>query len=338
MKTICLPVNYESVQRAASILTAGSLVAFPTETVYGLGGNALLREAVTAIYRVKRRPADNPMIVHIAYVDEAKRLCHWSETASLLASAFWPGPMTMLLPKKDIIPDETTAGLPTVALRIPDHPAALRLIAACGFPLAGPSANLSGRPSPTSAAHVLRDFDGLIPMVLDGGACAIGVESTVIDVTSTVPRVLRPGAVTPEQISMVCGHCQVDATVMRPLVQGEKAASPGMRHQHYAPKARLTLVRGEPYAVAEKIKAAYDAAPSPRILAFSDHISLYGNRLTEDLGTDASSAAHRLYYLLRSMDDQAVSHIFSETLPETGLGLAVMNRLARASGFDIIDV
>lgn len=338
MNTTLTSITQDSLKEASALIQAGQLVAFPTETVYGLGGNALNAQAVLNIFRAKERPVDNPLIVHIASREQAYPLCRWTDLADTLANAFWPGPLTLLLRRTEMVPDVVTAGLATVALRLPAHQGALALLRACALPVAAPSANRSGRPSPTTAQHVMEDMEGRIPLILDGGASGVGLESTVLDLSGEVPTVLRPGAVTPEQIAMVTGSCEVASSVMRPLEVGERALSPGMRHRHYAPQGRLTLVEGEPEAVSKAIVGLHDAQPDARILAMHDHIPLYGDRPVNDLGQDAADAAHRLFYLLRSFDAQGVPRIFSETLPPTGLGLAVMNRLARAAEYDIIKV
>jgi len=336
LNTQLLEASDLNIIQAARLLQVGQLVAFPTETVYGLGANALDAQAVKNIFAAKQRPADNPLIVHIGETAQAQALCHWTETARLLADAFWPGPLTLVLQKKSIVPDIVTAGLSSVAIRMPGHAVAIKLIQAASLPIAAPSANSSGHPSPTMAQHVLDDLRGRIPLILDGGRCQVGLESTVLDLQDRVPTILRPGAVTPEQIVLIIGDCRVADSVMRPLRPGEPALSPGMRHRHYAPKARLTLVEGGKEAVAREICQAYDAAPGTRIMAMHDHLPLYGQRLVDDLGPDAIAAAQRLFYLLRVYDEQNVTQIYSETLPPTGLGLAVMNRLTRAAKFDII--
>ena len=338
LNTEVLKVTGQSLEKAAALLSRGEVVAFATETVYGLGGHALREESVYQIFKAKQRPADNPLIVHIDEKEQAYPLCRWNETADSLARAFWPGPLTLLLPKKDIVPDIVTAGLSTVAVRLPSHPAARALLKACGFSLAAPSANRSGRPSPTTAMHVYEDLKGRIPLILDGGSCEVGLESTVLDLSGEIPTILRPGAVTAEQIAMVYGSCDIAASVMRPLLADERAPSPGMRHRHYAPKGRLTLVAGDTRTVAREISRMYDEHKNARILAMHKNLPLYQDRLVSDLGEDASSAAHRLFYLLRAFDEQGIDQIFCETLPESGLGLAVMNRLARASDFNIIRV
>lgn len=337
-ETALLPINEDSIQLATQFIATGQVVAFPTETVYGLGADGLNADAVRRIFEAKRRPADNPLILHIASIQDAYPLCHWTKEAEELAKAFWPGPLTMLLKKKDSVPQITTAGLATVALRMPSHPAALLLLQACRTPIAAPSANLSGRPSPTSAQHVLEDMTGRIPLILDGGDCQVGLESTVLDMSGKVPTIFRPGAITGQQVAMVLGECEIAPSVMRPLTEHEHAPSPGMRHRHYAPKARMTLVKGTPEQVATYINAQYDQQQDACILAFEEHLPLYGKRQVESMGTSAEEAAHKLFYLLRDMDTRGIHRIFAETLPETGLGLAVMNRMARAAAFDIITI
>lgn len=338
MKTQILPITPESLIMAASLIRDGQVVAIPTETVYGLAANALDEMAVKKIFDAKKRPADNPLIVHIFHKEQAYPLCHWTQTANVLADSFWPGPLTLLLRKKNNVPDIVTAGLATVAIRLPRHDGAQAFLKACKLPIAAPSANRSGRPSPTNAQHVYDDLAGRIPLILDGGECGVGLESTVLDLSGKIPSILRPGDVTAEQIAMVTGSCDVADSVMRPLMKDETAPSPGMRHRHYAPRGKLTLIEGMADNVAKKINSLYDLHPGSCILAMHGHLHLYENRLVLDLGEDAQNAAHRLFYLLRSLDDQNISYIYCESLPQNGLGLAVMNRLARAAEFNIVYV
>ena len=245
MITQLLSPDTETYALAAEILKSGGLVAFPTETVYGLGANALDRDAVLSIFSAKGRPADNPLIVHIHDRKQLEPLCEIPERALPLMDAFWPGPLTILCTRKPAIPDQVTAGLPTVAVRMPSHPVARAMLEACALPIAAPSANSSGRPSPTTAAHVLEDMNGKIPLIIDGGMCDVGVESTVLDLCHGDPVILRPGGVTREMISGVL-NCEVSiaGSVLRPLRENEKALSPGMRYRHYAPHAVVTLVQG----------------------------------------------------------------------------------------------
>ncbi len=340
MRTELLKANESSLRLAADLLKNGQVVGIPTETVYGLGANALDEQAVLAIFAAKERPADNPLIVHIADFADMQPLCHVNDMAKKLAEAFWPGPLTMILPKKDIVPTAVTAHLDSVAVRMPAHPVAQQIIRLSGCPIAAPSANRSGRPSPTQAQHVFEDMDGRIPLIIDGGESDVGVESTVVSLPGDTAVVLRPGGITPEMIAAVLGECEVADSVMRPLREGEEAPSPGMKHKHYAPKAPMTLYAGEEHAVAARICREYDSLPegSTLILAAQPHLPLYGDRLVFDLGPDAVSAAHALFAALRHADHLGVKRVLSEAWPEEGVGLALMNRMARAAGFDIVSV
>ena len=343
MQTQLLPVSPEALERAGALIRSGELVAFPTETVYGLGANAMDADAVRRIFEAKGRPGDNPLIVHISGLSQLPALiaAEPSPAAHALMDAYWPGPMTLIFPKSAAVPGAVTAGLDTVAVRFPAHPAARALIDAAGVPIAAPSANRSGRPSPTSARHVLEDMDGRIPMILDGGDCEVGLESTVIDLSGEMPRVLRPGGVTPEMIAEVCGGAGVDPAVMRPLGEGEVARSPGMKYRHYAPAGALTIVKGEGEAVAQAICRLYDealdAGKRPLILALEGHLPAYGNLQALSLGADASSMAHALFARLRDADRLGANALFSEAVEADGVGLAVMNRLGRAAAFHIVE-
>lgn len=335
MRTLCVPVNQEGIIEAVRILKEGGLVAFPTETVYGLGGNALNEQAIETIFEAKGRPGDNPLIAHVSGIEEAKRYGEWNDLAQSLAEAFWPGPLTLIVARKPDMPARISAGLSTLALRAPSHPAAQALIKACGFPIAAPSANRSGCPSPTTAKHVLNDMDGVIPLILDGGPSEVGLESTVLDATGEVPLILRPGAVTPEMIAMTVGECKVAESVMRQLRDDESAPSPGMRHKHYAPKARMTLVEGETGKVREALTLMAARLENAWVFALDGVMDGVEEVKVKNLGRDAKEAAHNLFYLLRQADEEGVTRIFAQALPKDGLGLAVMNRLARAAGFDI---
>ncbi len=343
METRCLPPTEDTIAYAASLLRKGELVAFPTETVYGLGADALNEKAVFSIFAAKNRPADNPLIVHVTSREALLPLCHVTKLAGQLMDAFWPGPLTLLLKKKDIVPHVTTAGLDTVAVRMPAHPVARALIDACGRPVAAPSANASGRPSPTQAMHVLEDMAGRIPLIIDGGPCAVGLESTVVDVTGDIPVVLRPGGVTPEMITGVAGSVETARSILTPLQPGEAAPSPGMRHKHYAPQGKLTLVSGKPENVATTCIGLYDEAvqsgESACILALSEHTAAYGSRYVLDIGSlhHPEEVASRLFDVLRRMDREQIACIFSEVMETSGLGLAVMNRLGRAASFHFLD-
>lgn len=336
MNTLCLPAAPESIAQAAALLRAGQVVGFPTETVYGLGADALNEAAVRAIFAAKERPADNPLIVHVAEPEQLAGLCQVTPLARELMRAFWPGPLTLLLQKTARVPDVTTAGLSSVAVRCPNHPVAHALLRECGMPVAAPSANRSGRPSPTAAAHVLEDMQGRIPLILDGGPCQVGVESTVLDVTGETPCVLRPGAVTAEMVRAVAGACDVAPSVMRPLKEGEAAPSPGMRHRHYAPKAPMTLFVGPVDRVAAEMIRRYDETENACILAHDDLLPALGARRVYSLGASPEETAHLLFSRLREMDELGFVRIFAQGWEESGVALAVMNRMARAAAFDIV--
>ena len=338
METLCLPAGKESLDAACALLRQGQVVAFPTETVYGLGANALDDCAVRAIFAAKERPADNPLIVHVADKAQLTGLCQVTKAARKLMDAFWPGPLTLLLAKTPQVPGVTTAGLPTVAVRCPNHPVALALLKQCGLPIAAPSANRSGRPSPTTAAHVYEDMLGRIPLILDGGPCRVGVESTVLDLSGETPCVLRPGAVTAEDIAAVVGSCHVASSVMRPLKEGEAAPSPGMRHRHYAPKAKMTVYIGADDRVAAAIIARYDEAENAVILAHESALPLFGGRRAFSLGATPEEGAHLLFQRLREMDELGAALILAQGWKAEGTALAVMNRMARAAAFDLREV
>lgn len=333
-----------NIQRAAALLRAGELVAFPTETVYGLGANALDVPAVAKIFAAKGRPADNPLIVHVATPEAAEPLCEIDSRAQALMERFWPGPLTLLLPKKSVIPSVTNAGLSSVAIRMPSHPVALALLEACQVPVAAPSANTSGRPSPTAAHHVLDDLNGKVELILDGGDCAVGLESTVLNLEGETPTIVRPGGVTQEMLQTVLGRVDVADSVMRPLRTGEKAVSPGMMYRHYAPHGQLTLVKGAPERVWQTCRTLYDdaiqAGQKVCILAYEEHAMGYGHRRTLTIGslTSPESIAHRLFAALRQMDDEGVQVIICETVETEGIGLAIMNRMSRAAAFHVLDV
>lgn len=338
MDTLCLPAAEDSLRRGAELLKTGQVVAFPTETVYGLGADALNEAAVRAIFAAKERPADNPLIVHVWSRDQLEGLCLVTDTARKLMDAYWPGPLTMLLLKTDRVPAVTTAGLPSVAVRCPDHPVAQALLKECALPIAAPSANRSGRPSPTSAAHVWQDMKGRIPLILDGGECRVGVESTVVDLTGEIPTVLRPGAVTPRMIADVAGKCAVAPSVMRPLLEGETAPSPGMRHRHYAPKAPMTVYIGPDERVATVLREQYDATENAVLLARESLLPLLGQRRAFSLGDTPAEGARLLFQRLREMDALGAGRIYAQGWEPEGDALAVMNRMARAAAFDIVHV
>lgn len=342
MQTQLLPVTDAALEKAAEILREGGLVAFPTETVYGLGANALNPEAVAAIFAAKGRPADNPLIAHICDTAQLDGLVRIPDAAPALMEAFWPGPLTILMPRTSAVPDVVTAGLDTVAIRMPSHPVAQAMLRACGLPVAAPSANRSGKPSPTTAAHVLADMDGRIPLILDGGPCDVGLESTVIDVTHGAPTILRPGGVTKAMLEKVLGHVEVAGSVLRPLQAGEKALSPGMRYRHYSPDGQVSLVEGDEADVVEALEILFRQAEKNGhracVMCFSEHVEALKACRPHDIGSrdNPEEVARRLFDTLRRLDTEGMDVIFSEVVPAEGIGLAVMNRLGRAASFHTI--
>ncbi|MBR6525821.1 MAG: threonylcarbamoyl-AMP synthase [Clostridia bacterium] len=338
MNTLCLPATEENIRLGGRLLSEGQLVGFPTETVYGLGANALDEAAVRSIFAAKGRPQDNPLIVHVAGKEDAFPLCHVTPLAEKLMDAFWPGPLTLVMPKKDVIPHATCAGLDSVGVRCPDHPVALALIRAAKVPVAAPSANTSGKPSPTRAKHVFEDMQGKIPLILDGGDCMVGVESTVLSVTGDIPVILRPGKVTQQDIAAVAGDCKVADSVMRPLQENEAAPSPGMKHRHYAPEGKMTIVQGaDEEKVVSLLKAMYDENENACILCRKSLTAHFEGRRVFSIGDTPEDTAKILFAALRDMDEMKVSRILCQGWDTGGVGLAVMNRMARAAAFDIIE-
>lgn len=331
------------IDEAAAILRDGGLLGIPTETVYGLGANGLNEEAVAHIFEAKGRPQDNPLILHIPDASWLERYCKDIPlTAYQLAKAYWPGPMTMILKRKDIVPNAVTAGLDTVGMRCPAHPLCREIIAASGVPVAAPSGNTSGRPSPTTAQHMLEDMDGKIDAIVDGGPCSVGVESTIIDLTETPARLLRPGGITLEQLEVVLGEVAVDPAVTRLMGAGEQPKAPGMKYRHYAPKAPVTVVTGDPKKSAEYI--ASHAAAEDGIICFDEFLPLFTRRSETrpvmDLGPagDKEEQARHIFDALRSFDHTSVPAIWAQCPDTTGIGLAIANRLNKAAGFHIIQV
>lgn len=319
------------IKEGARLLKLGEAVAFPTETVYGIGADALNPNAVQKIFEAKRRPADNPLIVHICdmgMLEDITRYC--SEVALGLMREFWPGPLTVVLPRSKNMPDTVTAGLDTVAVRMPNKASALDLIRLSGVPVAAPSANLSHKPSPTRAQHVLADMQGRIPLILDGGPCEVGVESTVVDMTGDVPELLRPGGVPLEALRRVLGEVRSTAK------ETDAPKSPGMKYKHYSPRAAVVVVRGTKSK--EKICEMYDGfsrTESCAILA-KEASSEYGKRRVVALGPGERDAARNFFDALRKLDSEGVERIFIEAMDESGLGRAVMDRAVRAAGFNVI--
>jgi len=316
------------IKLAAEVIKKGGLVAFPTETVYGLGADALNEKAVKKIFKVKGRPADDPIIVHVADRKELKRLAEEiPEEAEELIERFWPGPLTLVLKKTERVPKVTTGGLETVAVRMPDNAIALSLIKEAGTPIAAPSANLFGKPSPTSAKHVEHDLGGKVDLIIDGGSTRIGVESTVLDVTSSPPVLLRPGGVTLEELREVVGEI-----LLHPAVKGRAsrvARAPGMKYRHYAPKAKLILVEGKPERVRRKIQQLLKKFKSPGVITTNEKHSYNGEVVF--IGSEAKEIARNLFKVFREFDERGVDVILAESISETGLGLAVMNRLKKAA-------
>ena len=373
MNTKILKADEESILTAAEILKNGGLVAFPTETVYGLGGNALSPDASRAIYAAKGRPSDNPLIVHIADTASVQELAaEIPEKAFALMEAFWPGPLTIILPKKDIVPSQTTGGLDTVAIRMPSHPAAMELIRKSGVYIAAPSANTSGRPSPTTAEHVIEDMNGRIEAIIDGGPVGIGIESTIVDLTSDIPTILRPGFITKKQLEAIIGEVKIDPAIIHPD-PNLRPKAPGMKYTHYAPKGKLTIVEKNEseksaesdtsdsahsdsansdlahsdsgmQAVYDKINFLYTEKKSEGfnvlILAPEEHLQYYDIDSVITVGNVGSgeTVAARLYSALRECDKRNAEFIYSESFRDYDLGGAIMNRLLKAAGQDIIYV
>ena len=349
MKTSILKVNPkdtepEKIHEAAKIIKAGGLVAFPTETVYGLGADALNEDAVLKVFTAKNRPLDNPPIVHIASIPEVHPLVfELSKKATLVMEKFWPGPLTLIFKRSNSVPKTTVAGLDTIAIRMPKHRVAHELIKESHTPIAAPSANLSGKPSPTTAQHVYEDLNGRIDAILDGGATHIGVESTVVDLSTSPPVLLRPGGTTFETLKEVLPdlvlHPFVDAEVELPL---EKIQSPGMKHKHYAPRVDVILVEGNIEAVVYKIRSLTEAyvkkGNKVGLLATDETLSAYQAYIVKSMGSrhNLNSIAKNLFRLLRELDGEGVDVVLAESVPIEGLGLAVMNRLRKASGYHII--
>jgi len=339
MNTRVLPATPENLAEAAALLAQGQLVAFPTETVYGLGANALDEQAVLSIFAAKDRPADNPLIVHVWNREQLSDICEVSPLAEKLMDAFWPGPLTLLMPRKETIPLVVTAGLPTVAVRMPSHPVAAELLKTCGLPIAAPSANRSGKPSPTTAQHVYTDMDGRIPLIIDGGNCDVGLESTVLDINQPIPCILRPGGVTQAMLESVIGPVTVAGSVLRPLQKGEKALSPGMMYKHYSPDGQVSLVEGDEAHVVAALRELHRQAEANGhracVMCFTEHVEALAACHPHDLGSKhhPEEVARRLFETLRRLDEERMDVIFSEVVPPEGVGLAVMNRLGRAAAF-----
>lgn len=333
-------IDMEQIAGMGRLLAAGKLVAFPTETVYGLGANALDEGAVKRIYAAKGRPSDNPLIVHFANAADIKTVVREIPEAALrLLEQFSPGPLTIILKKQPCLNDTVTAGLDSVAVRIPANPVARALIAAAGVPVAAPSANLSGKPSPTRAAHVIADMDGRIDAIVDGGSCAVGVESTVLDMTGTRPAILRPGGVTYAQIKAVLPDVQIDAHVLQSVGAAETPKSPGMKYKHYAPDAEVIVVEGDIKKVRGKIEELIKGVQHKRVGVLAmDGASYPAADLVLSAGADNRNYANRLFDALREFDRRQIDLVFAEFSGDMDYGLAVKNRLYKAAGNHIIHV
>ena len=327
-----------AVRDAAAILRRGGLLGIPTETVYGLGADALNEDAVSRIFLAKGRPQDNPLIIHVPDASWLERYCRDVPPAAYrLAERFWPGPLTMILPRRDIVPLQTTGGLETVGVRCPNHPVTLAIIEAAGVPIAAPSGNTSGRPSPTTAAHMIEDMDGRIDGIVDGGPCTVGVESTIIDLTVTPPRLLRPGGLPLESLRQVLGEVAVDKAVTGLLAAGERPRAPGMKYRHYAPHAPVTVVTGEPERSARRIQGLL--SDTAGVICFDEYAPIFPGHIIHKLGpaADKSAQARHVFDALRTFDGTDVTEIFAQCPDDGGLGLAVANRLKKAAGFHLID-
>ncbi|MCI1966812.1 MAG: threonylcarbamoyl-AMP synthase [Oscillospiraceae bacterium] len=336
MKTVYLDAaSDESIEAAAHIIRSGGLVGMPTETVYGLAANALDGKAVRKIFEAKGRPQDNPLIVHISKLEQILKLvAHFPEPAKKLAEAYWPGPLTMVLEKSELIPDEVSTGLPTVGIRFPSHPVAQALITAAGVPIAAPSANRSGFPSTTTAEHVMRDMDGKIDAVLDGGACGVGVESTIVTLASNPPRLLRPGGITLDQLQLVLGRVDVDPAVLNPLPKGARPLSPGMKYKHYSPKADVIILDGGEKAYADYVNT--HAKPGVAALCYDGEDRLLNvPAVCYGAESDQAAQARELFEALRHLDDIGAKTVYARCPAPRGVGLAVYNRLMRAAGFEV---
>lgn len=338
MKTLLLKDTNEDIKTAAEILQRGGLVGMPTETVYGLAANALNPKAVADIFKAKGRPMDNPLIVHIGSTTDIEKFSlteDFTEKARLLAEKFWPGPLTIIVKKGPAIPHEVSAGLDTVAIRFPSHKTANRLIKSAVLPLAAPSANLSGSPSPTSASHVLNDLNGKIDAIIDGGVCAVGLESTVITLAENPPRLLRPGGITLEQLEETIGEVVLDKAVLNKLEDGAEAASPGMKYKHYAPKANVIILKSEYKAFINFVNsnASEDVAA---VCYDEDRERLKVKYFSLGKKNNLENHAHNLFEILRKIDENPqIKTVYARCPSTDGVGLAVYNRLIRAAGFEV---
>lgn len=331
-----LPEAQSALEKAAEILRSGGLVVFPTETVYGLGGNGLDESAARKIYEAKGRPSDNPLIIHIASPEDAEKYCRTSPLYYKLADAFMPGPLTVIMPKKDIVPLSVTGGLQTVAVRCPSHKTAYELIKKAGVPIAAPSANLSGKPSPTNASFVMEDMDGRVNMVIDGGSCDIGLESTIVMINGEALTLLRPGGITYDALCLVCDDVKIAPAVLEKLADGERPLSPGMKYKHYAPATPVVLLDGEESDVT-RFLAEEQKRKKCAILCYDEEIPFLENinLLPEGSRKDLKTQAHRLFTDLRRADRLGCEVIYAHMPKKNGLGLALYNRMIRAAAHTV---
>ena len=328
----------ETPQIAADIIKKGGLVAIPTETVYGLGANGLDEQAVIKIFEAKGRPQDNPLILHVAEPAEMEKFCHHiPKSAYLLAGKFWPGPLTMVLPARDIVPRRTTAGLDTVAVRCPDNDTTRQIIRLSGVPIAAPSANISGKPSTTTAQHVFHDHNGKIDAIVDGGPCRVGVESTIVDLTDERPRLLRPGGITPEQLMEVLGDLVIDKAVTAQIDKDAVVKAPGMKYRHYAPQEPVVIVAGSREKAAQYIHRHF--VPGDRVLCFQEELPLYRdcNPLAYGKESQVETLSAGLFAALRELDDASIHQVYARCPVGGGVAYAVQNRLKKAAAFHIVD-
>ncbi len=335
MKTLYLSADCsETPQIAADLICRGELVAIPTETVYGLGANGLDEAAVAKIFEAKGRPQDNPLILHVAEPADMEKFCHSiPQAAWRLAEKFWPGPLTMVLPARETVPSRTTAGLSTVAVRCPDCEVTREIIRLAGVPVAAPSANISGKPSTTTAEHVRHDHDGRIAAIVDGGPCRVGVESTIIDLSEETPRLLRPGGITPEQLHSVLGDVMIDKAVTASVEKDAVVKAPGMKYRHYAPDCRVLIVDGDLPAAAGYIRDHWQ--PGNRVLCFEEELPVFADFAPLAYGQqkDTDTLLAGLFAALRQLDDPAIGTVFARCPTGSGKALAVQNRLEKAAGF-----
>ncbi|MGO5075639.1 L-threonylcarbamoyladenylate synthase [Clostridium sporogenes] len=338
-------IDEHVISKAGNILRQGGLVVFPTETVYGLGANALDKDAVKKIFKAKGRPQDNPLIVHISKVKDIEKLVKKiPPIAQKLMDKFWPGPMTIILKKKDIIPNETSAGLDSIGIRMPSNKIAMELISIAGVPIAAPSANLSGKPSPTDLETCIEDLDGRVNAILGGDNSEVGVESTVIDCTIDPPCILRPGGITLEMLKEIDPNIYIDPAIMKKPDKELRPKAPGMKYRHYAPKAPLKIIKGDLNKTIEKINEMVqnyiDAEKKVGIIATDETIDNYKKGEVVSIGSrkDLNTIAHNLFYVLRTFDEKNVDLILSEAFEEKDMGVAIMNRLKKSAGYDIINL